>query len=87
MGVYTALASRHFQNDANCMPTFDFWRKLVIHCMEITIGKYPVGIGRPMWDCRSPQIVECHLYNVPNYRVKWITSEKNPSVNIISITA
>ena len=35
--VNTALASGKFQNDGNVMPDLYFWRKLVIHCIEILL--------------------------------------------------
>ena len=74
--VNTALASGHFQNGGDIMPTLDFWRQLVIKCMEDTIGTDPGDIGRPMWACIRPKIVEFHMEKVPNYRGKCLPSEK-----------
>ena len=74
LGVNTALASGHFQNGGNIMPTLDFWRHLAIQCMENTIGTEPGDIGMPMWDCRMPQIAGYKLEKVPNYRGKWLPS-------------
>ena len=55
--VNTALASGHFQNGDNIMPTLDFWRQLVTQYMKNTIVTETDGIGRTIWYCRRPQIV------------------------------
>ena len=75
--VNTALVSGYFQNGGNIMPTLDFWRQLALQFMENTIGTEPGDIGRPMWVCRKPEIVEFKLEKVPNYHGKWLASEKN----------
>ena len=85
--VNTALASGHFQNGGNIMLTLDFWRQLVLQCMENTIGTDPGSVGRPIRACRRAQIVEYKPDNIPNYRGKWLASEKNPSRNIRSSAA
>ena len=38
MEVNTALASGHFQNSGNIMPTLTFWRHSAMQCMEILLG-------------------------------------------------
>ena len=48
LGVNTALASGHFQNGDNIMPTLDFWRQLAMQCMENTIVTDPSDTGRPI---------------------------------------
>ena len=68
MKANTALASSHTQNDGNIMPTLDFWRQLVIQCMENTIGTEPGDIGRLVPTFRRPQIVQYNLEKVPTYR-------------------
>ena len=89
--VNTALASGHFQNGVDIMPTLAFRRQLAIQCMENAIGTEPGDIGRPVRACRRPQIVECKLEKVPNYSGKWwLPNEKNskyPSRNIRSNAA
>ena len=59
------------------MPALDYWGKLALQCMENTIGKDPGDIGTPIQACRRPQIVEWIMEKVPNYRGKWLASEKN----------
>ena len=53
----TALASGHYQNGGDIMPTLDFWIHVVIQCMENTIETDPGDIGMPMRACVWPQIV------------------------------
>ena len=55
--VNTALASGHFQNGGDIMPTLAFQSHLAMQCMGNTIGKGPGGIGRILWACRRPKIV------------------------------
>ena len=64
MEANTALASVHLENGGNIMPTLDFRRQLTLQCMENTIGKEPGDIGRPIWACIRPQIVQCNLEKV-----------------------
>ena len=66
--VNTALEFGHSQNDGNIMPTLDFWRQLVIQCMENTIRTEPSDIDRPIPAFRRPQIVQYNLEKVPTYR-------------------
>ena len=40
----------------------------------------PSYILRPMWACRSPKIMECHMEKVLNYRGNWLPSEKNQNI-------
>ena len=41
------------------------------------IGTEPGDVGRPMWAFIRNQIVQYKLEKVPNYRGKWLASEKN----------
>ena len=78
--VNIALASRNFQNGGNIMPDLSFQRQLAINYTENTIVINPGDIGRPMRSYKRPQIVECKLEKVPNYRKKWLPSAKNQNI-------
>ena len=56
--------------------------KLAIQCMENTILAEPGDTVRPMQACRRPQIVGRYMEKVPNYRVKWLPSEKNQNIQV-----
>ena len=75
-GVNRELASGHFQNGGDIMPTLDFGRQLEIQCMESTIETHPGDIGSTIWACRRPKIAEYNLEKVPNYFGKWLPREK-----------
>ena len=75
--VNIELASEHFQNGGNIVPTLSFRRQLAINCIEYITGTEPGDIGRPMWDFIRPKIVEYNVEKVPNYLRKWLASEKN----------
>ena len=75
--VNTALASGHFQNGVDIMPTLAFRRQLEIHCMKNNIVTEPDDIVRPIRAFRGPQIVECKLKKVSNSCGKWLAREKN----------
>ena len=70
----TALATGHFQNGGDIMPTLDFWRQLEIWCIENNIGTYHGDVGKPMWVCRRSQIAEHKLEKVKTYHGKWLPS-------------
>ena len=52
----TALASGHFQNDGVVKPSLDFWRALLIYCLDNTIGF-------ELWDNVQPN----RTYKIPIY--------------------
>ena len=50
--------------------------------MVNTIGTEPGDIGMPMRDCRMPQIAGYKLEKAPNYRGKWLPSEKTQKIQV-----
>ena len=52
--VNIALASGHFQNGGNIMPTLALWRQFAPLCMENNIGAWTGDILRPVQAIRRP---------------------------------
>ena len=57
MEVNTALASGHFKNSGNIIPTFVFGRQLALQCMVNNIITDPGDIGMPIRVCTRTKIV------------------------------